>query len=115
MFSCPICGANPIPARWTDRNGEINCMDCGIPLQIINGTDAMKEDGDYPYTQMYDSLAVHFKEYWGITHKRARFGSWMGWIPDGVEDEQLAFWKWLEETHPEWEAPLSSTGSTNNE
>lgn len=68
---CPICGSDPIYARWTDYSGEANCMKCGIPLQIKWGTDAMKEDGDYPYTQMYDSLTVHFKKYWESTGKRA--------------------------------------------
>jgi hypothetical protein len=106
---CPICGADPIDMRWTDFSGEANCMKCGIPLQIKWGTPAMMEDKDYPYTQVYHSLSVHFKEHWETTRKRARFGRWMGRHPEGVIEEQNAFWKWMDVNHPEWEPPQSST------
>ena len=112
---CPICGADPIPGRWTDFSGEINCMDCGIPLQIKWGNDKQKEEGNYPYIGMYLCLAEHFKERWEQTHTRARFGRWMGWTPEGVVDEQNSFWEWMETNHPEWEPPQSSTPKANLE
>jgi len=112
-MKCPICESDPIPGRWTDYSGEMNCMNCGIPLQIKWGTDKMKEEGNYPYIQMYPCLAELFKERWSETHKRARFGRWLGYLPEGVTKEQDEFWGWIKENHPEWEPPQSLATRTN--
>ena len=104
-MKCPICEDDPFMGSWTDFSGEMNCMKCGIPLQVKWGTDKQKTAGNYPYVAMYLCLAEHFKEYHETTGKRARFGRWMGGPKQEIYKEQVAFWKWMEDNYPEWEPP----------
>lgn len=101
--TCLVCGEK-LTGEWTDLNGEMRCVTCGMPYQVISWKhgDAWlaeiginRADVVMPHC-VYFEKAPLYRDYWLQTKQRIPLGSYLGQGTSGNNhNERVMFCKWL--------------------
>lgn len=92
---CAVCGES-LQCRWTDLNGEGVCLTCGVPYQLVNGTDEQIAGGKYPYCNVNPEWLPIVKRHWEETHLFVFLGTSFSEITN-----QSKFCSWAKKNYPE--------------
>ena len=97
-FICIICGASPPTYQWSDYSGEAMCIKCGCPYQLKWGSEAQKEEDNYPYLNLNPDLVPIVRAYWEETKQWTCFGTMLDGQPGAAE-----FNAWYKKNYPDAE------------
>lgn len=88
---CEVCERNLV-GNWTDLNGEIECMSCGAPHQILR---------DPKGCNLNEEFIPIVREYFNETGSACGLGCYCGTRPLRVQEQYDGFLAWMKVRHPE--------------
>jgi transcription initiation factor TFIIIB Brf1 subunit/transcription initiation factor TFIIB len=97
MDNCKIC-KNELRGSWSDLHGEIVCLTCGAPYQILHYDDNNKRIEKPASINIKDYYVPFLRQYWQETKQHMGLGTFMGHGPR--YNEYRSFMDWLNKNVP---------------